>query len=101
MGPQGFDKWLHFIAFFVWAGAWLLAVDAALRGSLLVLVGGALFGGALEFAQAALPYKRSPELWDWLADVMGILVACAVWWVLRRGGLLEHLRPPVKAEEER
>lgn len=101
MGPQGFDKWLHFIAFFVWAGAWLLAVDADLRGALLVLFGGAVFGGALEFVQAALPYKRSAELWDWLADVMGILVACALWWVLRRGGLLELLRAPVEAEEER
>lgn len=98
VGPQGVDKWAHFLGFSFWAMAWLLALDADWPSALVVLVAGALFGGTLELAQSYLPWKRSAELADWIADVAGTGVSCLVWWSLRRKGLLTFLRPRVDEE---
>ncbi len=96
MGPQGIDKWMHFIAFFVWAAAWAAALDADWRTAFMVWLAGALFGAALELAQAMLPWKRSAELWDWIADVLGAGSACLLWLSVRRLDWMSFIRPRVE-----
>ena len=65
------DKALHALGFFV------MAVSAQLahpKTSFIILaVGLACFGFAIELVQAYLPY-RSFSMWDWGADVLGALV---------------------------
>lgn len=65
------DKALHVLGFFV------MAISAQLahpKTSIIVLaVGLAFLGFAIELVQAYLPY-RSFSMWDWAADVLGVLV---------------------------
>ena len=61
------DKVLHVLAFLVLAG---LAAFAYPRVRLIVIfLGLALFGGAIEVAQAIPQLGREPSWVDWLADV--------------------------------
>jgi len=69
--PQLNDKLLHTVGFFSIAVLCHLAHPKA-RAYLLVL-GLALLGLAIEFVQAYLPY-RTFSLWDWVADLSGILL---------------------------
>ena len=65
------DKALHALGFFV------MAISAQLahpKTSFIILtLGLAFFGFAIELVQAYLPY-RSFSMWDWAADALGVLV---------------------------
>ena len=65
------DKALHALGFFS------IAISAQLahpKTSFVILtIGLCLFGFAIELVQAYLPY-RSFSMWDWGADVLGVLV---------------------------
>lgn len=64
----------HFVAFYVLS----LLGAVAFPKSHLLLLGCALavFGGSVEIMQAVLPFGRHPSLFDWLVDLVGIIVAC-------------------------
>ncbi|MCE7039469.1 VanZ family protein [Dyadobacter sp. CY312] len=67
---MGFDKIVHIGLFCVWIILWLLAT----RGKVLfyILLGMA-YGLALEFYQQLLPFDRSFDWWDAVADAVGVL----------------------------
>ena len=44
-----------------------------------VIVGLILFGGLMEVLQGLLTVTRQPSTLDWLADIVGILLA---WWLV-------------------
>jgi VanZ like family len=81
------DKVLHLLAF---GGLQLLLVRALRQGpqrlslshkNWIAVAGASTLGLLLELYQATLPY-RSAELWDWVADTLGALLAAAL---VRRG----------------
>ncbi|REA64186.1 hypothetical protein DSL64_01125 [Dyadobacter luteus] len=67
----GFDKVVHAGLFCVWIVLWLLAT----RGNaLLCVAAGIAYGVALEFYQQLLPFDRTFDWWDALADAVGVLL---------------------------
>lgn len=67
----GFDKVVHAGLFGVWIVLWLLAT----RGNALICVAaGIAYGVALEFYQQLLPFDRTFDWWDALADAVGVLI---------------------------
>lgn len=79
------DKVLHVLAFLVLAG---LAAFAYPRIHLIVIfLGLALFGGAIEVVQAIPELGRDPSWLDWLADVVAagaVLLSVGAMRFLRR-----------------
>lgn len=67
------DKFNHFIAFFVASFYYYLIT----KNSKIVSIGMVLFGIFLEIAQSFTP-KREASFWDIIADIIGIIVA---YWV--------------------
>lgn len=65
------DKALHALGFFV------ISITAQLAHPktrfIILIMGLAFFGFVIELVQAYLPY-RSFSMWDWAADVFGVLV---------------------------
>jgi VanZ family protein len=77
-----FDKLIHFALFAVFGWLWMAALQATARGLLLTLAGGVAYAVLTEFYQAVLPYARTPDPADALANALG----------LGAGVLLFHLR---------
>jgi VanZ family protein len=46
----------------------------------------AAFGAVIEVLQAVMPFGRDGNLADWIADLIGIAAAYAIWLVARRSG---------------
>jgi len=73
----GYDKLLHFIAFFVYGLSWQIGFIGSFsnmkkRNVLwIVLIIGACFGAADELHQYYVPY-RVASFWDFTADLAGI-----------------------------
>lgn len=69
------DKWAHLLAFAALSVMLLALVErrhyAAVCAALLV------FGAVIEVAQFVMPYGRSAEWWDLVADGVGILAGLA------------------------
>jgi VanZ family protein len=78
------DKLVHAAMFLIWALAWLAAVGKGYFRLVVVLLAGILFAALTEVAQGYLPWRRSADWWDWAADVLGVALACAGWWVVGR-----------------
>ena len=68
----GFDKIVHAGLFFVWIILWLLAYPG--KSKLIIVVAGMLYGIGLEFYQQLLPFGRTFDWWDALADAVGVLL---------------------------
>jgi len=68
---MGFDKIVHIGLFFVWIILWLLASRG--KSTFFVILGMA-YGLALEFYQQLLPFDRSFDWWDAVADAVGVLL---------------------------
>jgi len=68
--PQLNDKLLHTVGFFIMAVLCHLAHP--FNKHLILAIGLALLGLGIEIIQAYLPY-RSFSLWDWVADISGVL----------------------------
>jgi VanZ family protein len=73
-GPEGWDKVLHFLAYFGLAGLATVAVGR-LRAALWAGLALAAFGGALEIVQAFV--GRDAEWGDELANVIGVCAGVA------------------------
>ncbi|MDP8566881.1 VanZ family protein [Methylophilus aquaticus] len=69
------DKLQHIVAF---GGVAFWGVWAFANYQRWVLVGLILFGGLMEVLQGLLTVTRQPSVFDWLADIVGILLA---WWL--------------------
>ncbi|MCF2490985.1 VanZ family protein [Dyadobacter sp. CY347] len=67
----GFDKIVHAGLFIVWIVLWTLAYPKKAR--LFVLLGMA-YGLGLEFYQQLLPFDRTFDWWDAVADAVGVLI---------------------------
>lgn len=78
------DKVEHFIAY-AGLGAWFASILAPRY--LLVIVGLAGFGAAIEVVQAATDY-RSGDVWDFVADLAGVFAGVG----LARLGAMNWLR---------
>ena len=67
----GFDKVVHMGLFTVWTVLWLLAFP---KKALLIIVLGFSYGLGLEFYQQLLPFDRTFDWWDAVADAVGVLL---------------------------
>ena len=86
-GPQGSDKWGHFLAYFVLA-AWavqLFATPGSRRWAGLALFA---LGLALEVGQAQLTTTRMGDPADLAANTLGIFAGLATAWTPLARGLL-------------
>lgn len=45
-----------------------------------------VFGAVIEVLQATMPFGRDGNLADWIADIIGVCAAYAIWLVARRLG---------------
>jgi len=66
----GFDKVVHAGLFIGWTVLWLLAFP---KKALLIVVLGFLYGLSLEFYQQLLPFDRTFDWWDAVADAVGVV----------------------------
>lgn len=73
----GIDKLAHLGGFAVLAALWMWALTGA-RRTWLVVLGGMAFAVATEVVQGVLPWPRTPELLDVVADGVGVLLGVAV-----------------------
>lgn len=82
------DKLQHIVAFGGMAFWGLLAFQRYFKS---VMLGLTVFGALMEVMQGVLTTTRQPSVFDWVADVVGILLAWGVviawqrWWNGRRG----------------
>jgi hypothetical protein len=67
----GFDKVVHIGLFGVWIVLWLLATK---RNAIACIAAGIIYGVALEIYQQLLPFDRTFDWWDALADAVGVLL---------------------------
>lgn len=73
------DKLAHFALFAGFGGLWMRALHGPLRRRAgRVAIAGIAFAVFTELYQGLLPFERSPELYDALADIAGVLVAVAL-----------------------
>ena len=67
----GFDKIVHVSMFVGWAVLWLTVYPSK---TWTVIIAGAMYGLGLEFYQQLLPFDRTFEWWDALADTVGVVI---------------------------
>ena len=75
------DKAEHAIAWAVLAGVGFVLFP---RQPWLVVGYALVFGAAVEILQGALPFGRDLDWHDWVADLVGVAAASAVFFALRR-----------------
>ena len=68
---MGFDKLVHTGLFGAWIVFWLLATR---ENAWLIVAAGLAYGIALEFYQQLLPFDRTFDWWDALADAVGVVI---------------------------
>jgi VanZ family protein len=77
------DKAEHSLAWAVLTGAGLLL---STRRRWAIGVFALAFGAAIEVGQATLPFGRDGDIFDFMADSLGIVVAYLAWFGMRRVG---------------
>lgn len=83
---SGVDKLIHLTMYIVltWVLIWD-SIHAEIKGWRWVLVTmllPAVFGGLIEILQDEFFYPRTGDWQDWAADCVGVLAACAIWWIV-------------------
>ncbi len=80
-----FDKFAHFIVFAGFGLLWMHALrDKPGRQNLLVLAFGLAYAVLTEIYQGMLPFDRTPDPKDALANTLGLLTAMLVYWLFNR-----------------
>ncbi len=84
--PEGppishFDKLVHIGLFIVWTLLWCLARP---RHRYLIIAAGIMYGIFLEYYQQWLPFDRSFDWWDALADAAGVAAGYLLFLLLNR-----------------
>ncbi|MBT8401129.1 MAG: VanZ family protein [Rhodothermia bacterium] len=70
------DKFAHFALFFGYGWLWMRAMAAPLRKRLILVgISGVLLSIGTEFYQGLLPWERSPDLYDSIANTAGLAVS--------------------------
>lgn len=84
------DKWVHFVmyggvALAGWFDAWRAPVRAGKACLWLMgVVWPIVLGGLMEIVQGTLTSTRSGDWFDWLADIVGVLIAVPLAWLFVR-----------------
>lgn len=71
-----YDKVIHFLAFGGWSGLFYILRrhrKNVTRNVLAVIGYGSGFGLLIEILQYALPIRRSADIYDFIADVLGVI----------------------------
>jgi VanZ family protein len=76
------DKFVHFALFYVLAWLWLSAPGGNWKW-ITVAAGGTLYAAFTEIYQGWLPWERTPDPLDFLANVAGLLAGFLSFAVLR------------------
>ncbi|MDB4241333.1 VanZ family protein [Polaribacter sp.] len=71
------DKLYHLIAYFLLTFSWLIALKKS-KYIYKVLIGSLLYGIIIEVLQATLTVYRTGELFDFLANSVGVLLALLI-----------------------
>ena len=80
----GLDKLAHFVIFAILGVIWFLSFeDRFKRPGVAVLIAGILFAGFGEVYQGLLPINRTPDIFDVLANCVGVLIAVVLVQTLR------------------
>ena len=79
-GPPHTDKVTHALMFAVLA----YCSRYARLSPTVTFVGLAVYGVLTEILQSTVAVRRSGSLWDWCADLVGVLVGLAVFAAIRR-----------------
>jgi VanZ family protein len=74
-----FDKWVHIGFFGGLLLLWCWAVLPSKRGFLWLLASAAAYGILVEIIQDQFVANRSFDIGDWLADMMGAVIALWLW----------------------
>ncbi len=74
--PFSFDKWVHVGLFAVLGFLWARAVPGR---EWQVLLGGVVFGIAIELWQGLPLVGRTPDALDALADAVGVVLGVGIW----------------------
>lgn len=95
---SGVDKLIHLAMYMVltWVLIWdsLNAEIKGWRWMVVTMLLPASFGGLIEILQDKFFYPRTGDWQDWAADCVGVLVACAIWWIV--GLIKKNVRGVVK-----
>lgn len=95
---SGVDKLIHLAMYMVltWVLIWdsLNAEIKGWRWMVVTMLLPASFGGLIEILQDKFFYPRTGDWQDWVADCVGVLVACAIWWIV--GLIKKNVRGVVK-----
>lgn len=79
----GIDKLAHFVIFAILGVLWYFAFEGRFRRTaMVVLLAGIAFAGFGEVYQGLLPINRTPDIFDALANCLGVLFAVALVQVL-------------------
>ncbi|MFF0814134.1 VanZ family protein [Rhodococcus sp. NPDC003318] len=80
-GPPNSDKVTHLLMFLA------LAVAARYAGFRTgwILLGGAVYAAVSEVLQAVLPIQRTGSVWDWTADMIGVVLGLGLVWAWQAG----------------
>jgi len=77
----GFDKVVHIGMFVGWSFLWMMLFPRKITAIFLI---GIFFGILLEFYQQLLPFDRSFDWWDALADGVGTLLGTLIFLLIAR-----------------
>ena len=72
----GFDKVVHAGLFMGWAILFLCAYPSKMKP---IIVSGIIYGMLLEIYQQLLPFDRTFDWWDALADAVGVILGWAIY----------------------
>lgn len=80
-----FDKLAHVVVFTVFAVLWMRAGSASARTRLAVVAGGFAYAVFTEIYQGWLPFERTPDPFDALANMIGVVLGVALYsWLYAR-----------------
>ena len=82
-----YDKLGHFTLFFGWTfffGLLILSFKETRTNLLLVFLVGSFFGITIEILQGVLPFGRTPDVGDAIADILGTFCATIVLYHIRK-----------------
>lgn len=82
-----YDKLGHFALFFGWTfffGLLILSFKEANTNLFFIFLAGSLFGISIEILQGVLPFGRSPDKIDAIADIIGTFCATILLYYIRK-----------------
>ncbi|MDZ7718622.1 MAG: VanZ family protein [Balneolaceae bacterium] len=94
-----YDKLGHFLIFFVWTLLYGLFMFSRKRTEIklmLILLAGCFFGISVEIFQEILPFNRTMNSYDALADICGSAVAVGILFLIKKRYLTNEMEKQLK-----